>query len=681
MEVLSPVGSSEMLVAAVRSGADAVYLGAGDFNARRGAENFDTEQLKNAVDYCHIRGVKVYLTLNIVVRDDEINSAVLLARKAESFGVDGVIVQDLGLAEILKTATPNLPLHASTQMSVQSESALPLLKEMGFKRVVVARELSEAALLKICNKAKELNLEIEVFVHGALCMCVSGQCILSSMLGTRSGNRGLCAGTCRLPFSARGKADDYALSLKDLSLIKHLERLKEMGVSSLKIEGRMKRPEYVAIATATVKAAVLGEDFGEKEALLQSVFTRSGFTDGYFTDKIGADMFGIRTKDDVLKTRDVLPEIHSLYRNERQSVGIDITFFAKENQPLKLTLCDGENSVTAVGEVPEKAQNRPTDSEAVKTAICKLGGTPFFAREIEINLDSGLFISAAAINALRREAVEKLCLSRCKRRQNEEKILLPQKSNKAHKKAGFIISVQNEEQLKKIKDFSGVYAIVVPAHAPFKPKAKVKTFIDLLGGIKNEEIILNQLKKAKELGLAGAVVHNLAHISLCKQVGLEMLGGVGLNVYNSFTAEKLNDLGVETLTLSPEMHIKNAREIKTRGQTVLFAYGNLTLMTVRNCPIKAQIGCERCGKKAKLTDRTGKQFPVLCDGNFARVLNCLPIYLADKKQDTSDFDYHLLSFTGESGEEVAEIVSLYTATSQTPADFPFTRGLYYRNVE
>ena len=332
MEVLSPVGSSEMLVAAVRSGADAVYLGAGDFNARRGAENFDDEQLKNAVDYCHIRGVKVYLTLNIVVRDDEIAHAVNLARKAESFGVDGVIVQDLGLAEILKTATPNLPLHASTQMSVQSESALPLLKEMGFKRVVVARELSEAALLKICNKAKELSLEIEVFVHGALCMCVSGQCYLSSMLGTRSGNRGLCAGTCRLPFSARGKGSDYALSLKDLSLIKHLERLKEMGVASLKIEGRMKRPEYVAVATATVKAAVSGEDFSGKEALLQSVFTRSGFTDGYFADKIGGDMFGIRTKDDVLKTRDVLPKIHSFYRNERQSVGIDISFFAKENE-------------------------------------------------------------------------------------------------------------------------------------------------------------------------------------------------------------------------------------------------------------------------------------------------------------------------------------------------------------
>ncbi len=681
MEVLSPVGSNEMLFAAVRSGADAVYPGAGDFNARRGAENFDDENLKNAVDYCHIRGVKVYLTLNIVVRDDEIERAVSLARNAEKLGVDGVIVQDLGLADVLRKAAPNLPLHASTQMSVQSESALPVLKEMGFKRVVVAREMDEAALKRVCDKAKELDLEIEVFVHGALCMCVSGQCMLSSMLGTRSGNRGLCAGTCRLPFSARGKSDDYALSLKDLSLIGHIEKLKRMGVSSLKIEGRMKRPEYVAIATATVKAVVLGEDTNEKEALLQSVFTRSGFTDGYFTGNLGGDMFGIRTKDDVLKTKDVLPKIHALYRNERQSVGIRISFSAKEKEPLSLTLSDGENTVTVNGDMPEAAQNRPTNGEAVKAALQKLGGTPFFAEKTDICLDDGLFISAAALNALRREAANKLCLARCKRRQNNGDMLLPQKSYKSHKSKGFILSVQNEEQLENIKDFSLVSAIIVPANAPFKPKAKVKTFVDLSGGIKDEEIILKQLETAEKLGLTGAVVHNLAHISLCEKSGVEMLGGVGLNVYNSFTAEKLYEMGVKALTISPEMHIKNARDIKVRGETVLFAFGNLTLMTTRNCPVKAQIGCRKCGKKVKLTDRTGKQFPVLCDGNFARVLNCLPVYLADKKKDTMDFDYSLLSFTGESGEEVAQILSLYVATTPKTAAIPFTRGLYYRNVE
>ncbi len=679
MEVLSPVGSSEMLIAAVRSGADAVYLGAGDFNARRGAENFDDEQLKNAVDYCKIRGVKVYLTLNIVVRDDEMKRAVALAKKAEHLGIDGVIVQDLGLAEILRKVTPNLPLHASTQMSVQSESALALLKEMGFKRVVVAREMSESALEKVCKKAKELDLEIEVFVHGALCMCVSGQCMLSSMLGTRSGNRGLCAGTCRLPFSARGKDDDYALSLKDLSLIKHIEKLKKMGVSSLKIEGRMKRPEYVAIATATVKAAVSGEEFGEKEALLQSVFTRSGFTDGYFSGKIDSDMFGVRTKEDVLKAKDVLPKIHSLYRNERQSVGVKMEFTALVSQPVCLTLDDGENTVTATGEIPQKAQNRPTDEESVKTALKKLGGTPFFAEEIKISLDGGLFISAAALNNLRREATEKLGLARCKRRQNTKEAGLPTNSAASHSQQGFILSLQNKEQLEEITDFSDIYAVVVPAHNPFKVRADTKIFVELWGGIENEETVLKQLKRAKEMGINGAVVHNLAHIPLCLKEGMEMLGGTGLNVYNSFTAEKLWDLGVKTLTLSPEMHIKNARDIKPKAKTLLFAYGNVPLMTVRNCPVKAQIGCENCGKKGKLTDRTGKQFPVLCDGNFARLLNCLPVFLGDKKEDTAPFDYSLLAFSNEDPHTVSQVLSLYRHGQSSPN--PFTRGLYYRTVE
>lgn len=679
MEVLSPVGSNEMLVAAVRSGADAVYLGAGDFNARRGAENFDDEQLKNAVVFCHIRGVKVYLTLNIVVRDDEIASAVALAKKAEALGFDGVIVQDLGLAEILKTAAPQLPLHASTQMSVQSESALPLLKEMGFKRVVVARELSEAALLKICNKAKELNLEIEVFVHGALCMCVSGQCYLSSMLGTRSGNRGLCAGTCRLPFSARGKAEDYALSLKDLSLVRHIERLKEIGVSSLKIEGRMKRPEYVAIATATVKAAVSGEEFSEKEALLQSVFTRSGFTDGYFTDNIGRDMFGVRTKEDVLKAKEALPKIHSLYRNERQSIGVNITFLAKEKEPISLTICDGENSVTVFGQVPEKAQNRPSTAETVAAALKKLGGTPYFAEAAEICLDDNLFLSAAELNGLRRRGTEALNEARSRGRVISAAPFKASPKGAAHSKKGFILSVQNEKQLESISDFSDVFAVVVPAEAPFKAKGAEKTFIDLLGGIKNEEALLKQIKRAKALSINGALVHNLAHIPLCKAEGLEILGGVGLNVYNSFTAEKLCGLGVKTLTLSPEQHIKNARDIKTKGETVLFAYGNMPLMTTRNCPVKAQIGCERCGRKGSLTDRTGKEFPVLCSGDFARLFNCLPVFLAEKNEDVSRFDYLFLSFLNESGEEAEEILSLYRR-GQSGA-FPYTRGLYYRTVE
>ena len=678
MEVLSPVGTGEMLVAAVRSGADAVYLGGAAFNARRGAENFDNEQLKNAVEFCHKRGVKVYLTLNIVVRDDEIESAVSLAKVAESLCVDGVIVQDLGLAQILKTATPNLALHASTQMSVQSESALPFLKEMGFKRVVVAREMSKSQMEKICKKAKELNLEIEVFVHGALCMCVSGQCMLSSMLGTRSGNRGLCAGTCRLPFTAKNNSDDYALSLKDLSLLEHIEELKNMGVASLKIEGRMKRPEYVAVATATVKGAVNNEDIRENAQLLKDVFTRSGFTDGYFADNIGADMFGIRTKDDVLKTKDALPKIHNLYRNERQSVKIDITFSAKENAPLSLTVCDGENTVTVLGDAPEKAQNRPTEKETVETALKKLGGTPFVCEKCSIQLENGLFLSAAALNSLRRDAVEKLLNRRFKTRPLSQTQIPLKPQGESHKNSGFVLSVQSEKQLENVDDFSNIYAVVVPAHKPFKVSG-VKCFIELSNGIKTEETVLKQIKKAKELGLDGAVVHNLAHLALCKAENFEVFGGMGLNVYNSFTAEKLKENGVNLLTVSPEMQIKNAANVRTTAKTALFAYGRMPLMTTRNCPVKAQIGCKKCGGNGALTDRTGKVFPVTCDGEFSRLLNCVPVYMGDKKDDLKNFDYLYLSFTTETADEVLEILENYK--NGIPDTKDFTRGLYYRNVE
>ncbi len=337
-EILSPAGNFQMLEAAVRCGADAVYLGAKDFSARRNAENFTAEELKTVAEYCHIRGVKAYLTLNILIKDSELGAACELARGAYLAGIDGVIIQDIGLASILRKAVPGLALHASTQMSVMSPKALPYLKKAGFKRVVAAREMSLPQLKIFCREAEKAELETEVFVHGALCMSVSGQCKLSAYLGSRSGNRGLCAGPCRLPFSVEG-GTGHDLSLKDLSLLNHLSELCDIGVTSLKIEGRMKRPEYVAAATAAAYAA---RDNGcvpkDIEDLLKNVFSRSGFTDGYYTENLGRDMFGIRTKEDVTAADTAFSALHSLYRGERQSVKISVALTAKTDTPLRLTL-------------------------------------------------------------------------------------------------------------------------------------------------------------------------------------------------------------------------------------------------------------------------------------------------------------------------------------------------------
>ena len=280
-EILAPVGGTESLIAAVRAGADAVYLGAEEFNARRNAQNFNDNDLKQAIEYCRLNSVKCYLTLNTLIKDTEMQNALQLVNRVWQYGIDAVIVQDIGLALEIHRLFPNLALHASTQMSVHSPSALLPLKQMGFKRVVVAREMSGAELKEFCKAAKALDIEVEVFVHGALCMCLSGQCYFSAYLGGRSANRGLCAGTCRLPFMAKG-GTGYDLSLKDLSLIPYLGELEKMGVTSFKIEGRMKRPEYVATAVAAAKQMVQnGTVDDEIDRLLEKVFSRDGFTDGY----------------------------------------------------------------------------------------------------------------------------------------------------------------------------------------------------------------------------------------------------------------------------------------------------------------------------------------------------------------------------------------------------------------
>ena len=681
IEVLAPVGSEEMLLAAVRSGADAVYLGAGDFNARRSAANFDEQQLKNAIKYCRQRGVKAYLTLNILIRDDEMSAAIDLARKAYLYGIDGIIVQDIGLAAVIKKAAPGLPLHASTQMSVHTPSALSLLKEMGFCRVVAAREMTARELECLCREATRLDMEVEVFVHGALCMCVSGQCVLSSMLGTRSGNRGLCAGPCRLPFTARGKSEDYALSLKDLSLIEHMSQLKGMGVASLKIEGRLKRPEYVAAATAAVSAAAHGTPDAYLNSKLQSVFSRSGFTDGYYMNRRDADMFGVRTKDDMEKSKAVMPEIHDLYRNERQRVSIDLSARIKAEEPVTLTVSDGENTVTVTGNIPQTAKSKVVQEEQISASLKKLGGTPFFAKQVDIILDEGLFVSNAEVNVLRRTAVEELLHKRgeVKRVLPEFALAAPDEIPTQHK--GFIISVSDVAQLKNIEANGKIAAVILPLEKaqPIEALPGTEKWVDIPRGIESEEKITELLEAAEENGFCGAVCGNLSAIPLAKSAGLKIIAGTGLNIYNSYTANFFKELGADTAVLSYEMNIRDIKDIETDIKKAVVVYGRLPLMLLRNCPVKAQIGCRKCGGEGELTDRMGKTFPVKCRMGYAELFNCVPLCLNGAK-DITCADYALLMFTFEGEKQVGTIVNGYLSKSVQPPT-EFTRGLYYRSVE
>ena len=406
-EILAPAGSFDSLIAAVQCGADAVYLGGKGMNARRSAGNFDAEELRRAVEYCHMRDVKVYQTINIVMFQHETDEAIDTIRQAAEAGVDAVLTQDLAIARMVRECAPSLPIHASTQMSIHNIEGVRLCEELGFSRAVLARELTAGEIAAICAATP---LEIEVFVHGALCMSVSGQCYLSSMIGGRSGNRGLCAQPCRLPFSADG-GGEYALSLKDLSLADRIGELTRMGVASLKIEGRMKRPEYVAAAVTAVRRAREGEpvDF----ETLRSVFSRSGFTKGYFDGKIDREMFGRRQKEDVTSAAGVLDELEKLYAKENPLVPVTMGFTAGAGEAVVLTVRDRDgHAVTVTGEAPLLAEKKPTDADRARQNLAKTGGTPYYAEVIDCTIGPGLLVPASALNALRREALEELTARR-----------------------------------------------------------------------------------------------------------------------------------------------------------------------------------------------------------------------------------------------------------------------------
>ena len=677
-EILSPVGSWEMLEAAVKSGADAVYLGAKDFSARRNAQNFTVEELKKAVEYCHIRGVKVYLTLNILIKDNELKAAFELAKSAYNIGIDGIIVQDLGLSQILHKHLPNLPLHASTQMSVHSVSALPILKELGFTQVVVAREMSLEDLKEFCKEAKKYDITVEVFVHGALCMSVSGQCLMSAFLGTRSGNRGLCAGPCRLPFKVSG-GTGYDLSLKDLSLLEYISELYEIGVRSFKIEGRMKRPEYVAAATNACRQAL---DSGKVEAelskTLQNVFSRSGFTSGYYYNKLGKEMFGIRTKEDVVSADKAFPILHELYRKERQSVKIEVELKIEENKPISLTLFDGENKVCAFGNIPQTAQNRAITTEDAIKSISKFGSTAYIESGIDAKVDDGLFVPKSELNELRRNACEMLDGKRSEIKHlptDAEFEFTKEKCNKI-KKPQIYVRLESKEQIPS--DLSGISAVIVPLEKDFKLIENVRNIVEIPRGIVSEKAIEKRLEEYREKGFKTALCGNIAAVEIARNMGFEIMADTGLNIFNSYSLKSAKELGISSVVVSSELLLENINSLACDIPKGLISYGKIPLMLFKNCPIKNGINCEECNGRNTITDRKGIEFPIRCRMGYSELLNSVPIMLSDKQSLFSSVDFQILYFTNETKDELCKIISDYKKGNSCSGKY--TRGLYFREI-
>ncbi len=658
------------MVAAVRAGADAVYLGVGSFNARRHAQNFSlqantdaTPSLAEAVAFCHARGVKVYVTLNTLVLNRELPEALKVAKAACECGADALILQDRGLARRIHACAPTMPLHASTQMTCHSPAGVTQLRDLGFSRVVLAREMTKDEIAACTG----LGCELEVFVHGALCMSVSGQCQLSAMLGGRSGNRGLCAQPCRLPFAVGHSpdADEAALSLKDNSLYGHIPELTDMGVTSLKIEGRMKRPEYVAAATAVLRDLLDGKK-PDAQTLedLRAVFSRTGFTDGYFTGVRDADLFGKRRLEDIAPPA-VLNRLAHLYTRERQSVPITLTLTA---DPLTLTAedCDGHTVTVTDPDTPK--MESVLDADRLITALQKTGGTPFLA----VATAEPAAVPLSAVNALRRRALEELL---CVRSQTapipfENKPLPPAvlPDGLLH---GLVARVESPEQICGEAD-----AWIVPlGKRPDVPFWGVEIPRGLFG---RETIAQKQLERAAADGAAFALCNTVGAIPLAKAAGLVPVAGAFLHILNSESLSAIAEDGAKAAILSFELTFQQMRFAEEKGCIGLFAYGRQPLMLLRACPVSAAVGCLSCGGSSTLVDRRGTEFPVRCAGECSELLNAVPLYLADMLSALPTHDFLYLHFTDEAPARVSRVLYQYRNGGKPPADF--TRGLYKRGV-
>ncbi len=688
LEILAPAGSVEALTAGVRSGADAVYLATTQFGARASAKNFDFEQLEQAVLFCHQRDVKVYLTMNTLIKDTEMLSAIDTAKKVAKIGVDALIVQDIGFASTIHNIIPALPLHASTQMSIHTPQGAKFLYELGFKRVVLARELSLGEIEEIVGSCP---VETEVFVHGALCMCVSGQCYFSAVLGSRSGNRGQCAQTCRLPFTVEN-GGGHDLSLKDISVLQYLRQLQTIGVTSAKIEGRMKRPEYVACAV-NVARQFLDNGYANEESCqqLKNVFSRSGFTDGYYMNKRGKNMFGIRQKEDVVSaTGKVLNQIHALYKNEYQRIPVTFDFSLKNQKPsvLKAFLSDGSITVECLGNNGETAVNKPIQKEKIVAQLSKTGNSPFKVIGVHCHVDENTTLPLSSINAIRRQTTDKLTqeiLYTYKKQQTFHDISpLPYGDRIVRKNIPLRAVFTNWRDIPL--SFSECEIVFVPENTPLNEMQNMisKGFIvgvELFGGMFGREKQIIQLMTLwKNYGIKHILINNLGAIPLCKMFGFDIHGNFRLNAMNTQSLQFLKDNDIRDVIASFELTAEQINNLGDMFPVGAVIYGKLPLMLTRNCPAvnSKTKSCKTCEGNGLITDRKNIAFSYRCGGGCTQIFNSIPLYMGDRLQELNKTDFYTLLFTDETPQQKNDVLACIRQHKKIKDGY--TRGLYEKGV-
>jgi len=677
VEILSPAGSFEHLRAAVYGGADGVYLGTKEFSARQSALNFTLAELEEAVIFCHGRGVRVYVAVNTLVKTSELEGIASLAREFGRINVDGVIVQDLAVAKIFKEVCPSLPLHGSTQMAIHNLSGALALKNMGFSRVVLARELTFSEIKEITEKC---GIETEVFVHGAHCMSASGICYMSSFIGGRSGNRGRCAQPCRLDFKA-GK-NSFCLSLKDMCYVNYVDALKEAGVSSLKIEGRMKRPEYAYIASKTYKKALLGENFTDELRMLKGIFSRSGFTDGYISGKRDGNMFGYRKKEDVEAASRAIKEIGKIEESFKIPVTANVEI--KKNEKIKLTFSSKGKIVSVYSDAIVNEKTYLPSNDRIESALKKTGGTPFFVESVCINSDFESFDSESAfpvssLNKMRREGLDSLFLALAERKKREiNEYSVPSFEKRKTKKIRPEIRIR-VEKASQIGDFFGKVIIPYSEASDIPPsvdKESVILEIPFLVYPMDEEKMKAELLALKGKGFTKVICENISFVSALKEMGFSVFGGGYMNIVNPMSLLEYEKMGVSDITLSPEINLGDLSSFQSRSNIGIISYGYLPVMQFRNCPLKASVGCDKCGGNGYITDRLKKEFHLLCHNKkYVSLLNTVPVSLSGREIFV---DFQTLYFTNETPNQVKNIINQFIKGKEP--DYPHTKGLYFRKV-
>ena len=647
-ELLAPAGSFKALEAAIDAGADAVYFGGEAFGARAFAKNFTREEIADAAKLCRAYGVKSYITLNTLIFDREMREVLQYAAFLEDAGIDALIIADMGAASLIHKYIPTMRLHASTQFSGHERDAAKMLAACGFERMVAARELSREDLTALC---KESPIEIETFIHGALCVCHSGQCLMSSMIGSRSGNRGMCAQPCRLP----DKYGKYPLSLKDLSMASRIPELLSTGAASLKIEGRMKSPEYVHGVAKIYRRLLDGKRNATADEVreLEEIFSRDGFTTGYFDKKINSSMLGTRSEDARQKSRELVPFEKILRR-----VPISIFAALKRNAPFEITVSGAKGSVTVYGGIPEEAKNAPLDASALEKNLLKLGATAYTCEKCSIDIDEGLILRVSEINALRREAIEKYSVL-----DEREHIVptafcyLPTKGEKENIHARTAL-VMRAEKLPKSDEFFNYFDTVFLPLAEFLKASDSRVKGVLLPAVifeSEKKKVFADLKKAREMGATDALCGNYGHLPLAKECGFKLHGDFRLNVTNSESAAFAFGNGFESLILSPELTQAQSRDIGGNVRNIV--YGRLPVMLLEKCAAKETSGCKACeSDRAELVDRKNAHFPILREEpHRSMVFNSVPTYAADRAPRGGQ---HFI-FTTENEREMLGVIDAF----------------------